>query len=92
MKSQSFAFLIYCYIADICQLRLDFDMFNIMGPSDTIETNGGQCQDDTFVVSQSPSTNAEVPILCGDNTGQHSMLPLKLKYNTTTNLMAMKNV
>ena len=53
---------------------MDLEVFDIMGPSDTVETKGGECQDDTFVVRQSTATSADVPILCGQNTGQHSKI------------------
>ena len=32
-------------ISAVCDFRLDFDQFTIIGPADTIETDGGACQD-----------------------------------------------
>ena len=37
-------------LIEICTLRLDFEVFNIGGPADTTETDGGACTD-TFVVT-----------------------------------------
>ena len=37
---------------DVCYLRLDFESFTIVGPSTSLETNGGACQD-TFKVNVS---------------------------------------
>ncbi|CAH0399811.1 unnamed protein product [Chilo suppressalis] len=49
---------------DIKQIRLDFETFELLGPTD------GTCQQDLFVVS-GQNTNNIIPILCGINTGQH---------------------
>ncbi len=38
----------YPYV-EVCSLRLDFEIFTIGGPADTMETDGGACTD-TFVV------------------------------------------
>jgi hypothetical protein len=73
---------------NICQLRLDFNTFSITGPDTATATVGkmlsGQiltggtsvslateCLTDTFSVTN-PGGNAP-PVICGLNTGQHSM-------------------
>jgi len=48
---------------DICQVRIDFEEFELAQPS--IE---GSCNADFMKISGSSS---EVPVLCGYNTGQH---------------------
>ena len=53
---------------DICQLRLDFEEFDIDSEV------GGTCSNDMFVVTQIPSTNSMIPVICGLNTAQHSKL------------------
>ena len=58
-------------ISDTCHLRLDFEAFDIMGPSDSNETGGGACAEDRFVVTQTPTSMANIPVICGLNTGQH---------------------
>ena len=56
---------------DICWLRLDFETFQTLGPSDTIETTGGACADTLTITVSSGQT---IPQLCGLLTGQHSIL------------------
>ena len=38
-------------IAEVCYLRLDFESFNLLGPSDSVETDGGACSRDSFKVT-----------------------------------------
>ncbi|KAK7066141.1 hypothetical protein SK128_026520 [Halocaridina rubra] len=47
-----------------CQIFLEFDAFNLVGPVE------GECQNDTFVV-MGANVGSNIPVLCGDNTGQH---------------------
>lgn len=51
--------------AKICQLRVDFEEFYISGPK------SGVCADDMFVASGQDLNNI-VPVICGQNSGQHS--------------------
>ena len=51
---------------------MDFEAFDIMGPSDSEETSGGACAEDMLVVTQAPNTNENIPVICGLNSGQHS--------------------
>lgn len=44
MLSVNLAQVLRC-ISDICFLRLDFETFNIRGPADSEETDGGVCMD-----------------------------------------------
>ncbi len=37
--------LAHTYTPDICTLRLDFEMFDIAGVTDTTEAGGGVCED-----------------------------------------------
>ncbi|XP_068082170.1 uncharacterized protein [Anabrus simplex] len=48
---------------DVCQIRLDFDQFNIAGP----EPVNNVCTNDQFIVSG----GNPVPAICGINTGNH---------------------
>merc|ERR1711962_191286 len=50
--------------AGTCQVKLTFEEFDLLGPSD------GDCNNDTFIFSGANS-EVEVPVLCGYNTGQH---------------------
>lgn len=48
---------------NVCQIRLDFEQFAIMGP----ETDNHVCNNDQFMVSG----GGAVPPICGLNTGHH---------------------
>ena len=66
----------YLFLLDICWLRLDFETFTNQGPADTKEASlaapevASACTD-TFTVTSSTSS-INYPVICGDNTGQHS--------------------
>jgi len=47
-----------------CQILLEFETFNLLGPVD------GTCTNDTFVV-MGANPGRTIPVLCGSNTGQH---------------------
>lgn len=51
--------------SNICQYRLDFDTFEILGPN-----RHSKCVDDFFGVTG----GSPVPKMCGDLTGQHGEL------------------
>ncbi|KMQ84184.1 hypothetical protein RF55_18240, partial [Lasius niger] len=55
---------------DVCQYRLDFELFNIRGP----ETTNNVCTYDQFIVSG----GNPVPTICGNNNGNHTqgMMPI----------------
>ena len=55
--------------SEVCQVRLDFETFNIAGPAATTEATGGLCVD-SFVVTG--TSGLSTPVICGLNTGEHS--------------------
>lgn len=62
--------------SDICQLRLDFVDFVIAGPSNSLETIGSSgtpalthCTHDYMTITN--GGGAEIPTICGANTGEH---------------------
>jgi len=57
---------IFIYLAYITSNRLDFEAFSIAGPNTQTV-----CATDNFRVS---GTANRVPIICGQNIGQHSKL------------------
>ena len=65
-----------CFHTDICWLRLDFETFTNVGLSTTDEGGAGSAASptctDTFTVSTGTSGTNNYPVICGDNTGQHS--------------------
>lgn len=52
---------------DVCFLRLDFETFQIVGPTDT-QAVANTCPDALKITS---TTSQAVPQICGLNTGQH---------------------
>ena len=69
-----------CFVAfkDVCYLRLDFESFNILGPSTsdesvpsttapivTMGTSGGSCSRDSFRVTVRISSNLEIFVTLG---------------------------
>lgn len=50
---------------NICQLRLDFEEFTLAQPD-----QNGLCTTDSFMVRT--TVGERLPILCGENDGQHS--------------------
>lgn len=57
---------------NVCQLRLDFEEFTLAQPDEN-----GLCTTDSFMVRT--TVGERLPILCGDNAGQHSEYPTLLK-------------
>lgn len=58
---------------DVCFLRLDFETFNILGPVGIAEVDGGACSVDSFMVT---APGANIPTICGLNTGQHMYIDI----------------
>ena len=58
----------------ICQIRLDFDTFVLTQPESSTTPKVTNCIDARFSAT---SQGASIPVLCGTNTGKHSMISLK---------------
>ncbi|XP_076311022.1 uncharacterized protein LOC143225461 [Tachypleus tridentatus] len=56
-------------VKDVCQLRLDFLEFSLGQPD-----KNGQCTTDSFMVRT--TIGEKLPVLCGDNIGQHLYVDL----------------
>ena len=69
---------------DICWLRLDFETFSSVAPTDTTEASGYACND---MLTFSVSSGQTIPTLCGDLTGQHSKYQKKIlgRFSNTSN-------
>ena len=70
--------------SDICQLRLDFDRFDIAQPDATANDGNNdvdrtQCLQAQFTAT---SEDVNVPVLCGTNTGMHSKITIALCLRT----------
>jgi len=64
--SQTCSVTVQPFRRDICQIRLDFTVFDLWPPK------AGICDTDRFIVS-GQAQNSIVPTFCGYNTGQHRM-------------------
>ena len=62
-----------CFHTDICWLRLDFETFTNQGLALTTEVDSTTCVD-TFTVTTSTDGTNNYPVICGDNTAQHSKI------------------
>ena len=69
-ETSSLTYTINKCSSEVCAVRLDFETFTTLGPADTVETNGGACQD-SFVV-RGTGSGLTTPVICGSNAGQHS--------------------
>ena len=56
---------------NVCQLRLDFEDFTLAQPDEN-----GLCTTDSFMVRT--TVGERLPILCGENSGQHSKYQLNV--------------
>lgn len=52
-------------------MRLDFETFSISGPLRSDELDGGLCSIDSFRIIGLASASHFVPMICGENSGQH---------------------
>ena len=76
--SKKNSLLIYIFIhfffpifPDVSSLRLDFESFNLLAGSTTVEGDPGfGCQDEFNV--NGLGTAQRIPIICGSNNGHHS--------------------
>jgi len=66
--------------ADICRIRLDYDLFVLTAPN-AVQATQGQCDTDVMTMTTTAQTVAQTttsygpyPYLCGTNTGYHSYL------------------
>lgn len=74
--------------SDICQIRLNFDTFQISGPVTTVTSGPSavpnsrtQCLSAQFTASQD---GPQPPVLCGTNSGYHMILDADMNCNSLT--------
>ena len=68
---------------EVCQVRLDFESFQIDGPTATTEADGGACVDSLVV---SGSSGLSSPVICGSNAGQHIYMEMGTQSSDTATL------
>ncbi|KAL1117066.1 hypothetical protein AAG570_004394 [Ranatra chinensis] len=66
---------------DVCQLRLDFEKFNLAGP----EPENHVCNNDQFIVFG----GNPVPAICGSNTGNHMYIDVGTGHTSTIKLTVL---
>ncbi|XP_050540075.1 uncharacterized protein LOC126904832 [Daktulosphaira vitifoliae] len=64
---------------NVCQLRIDFERFSLSQPTTSNNSTAYQCDTDQFTLISSDNTKLNIPILCGENSGQHVYVPLESK-------------
>jgi hypothetical protein len=77
--AQSFAYTVNKMSSDICQIRLDFEMFQIAGPGNSNEQIAGgttytHCTRDTMVITTTEKSSQGITdpgTICGSITGEH---------------------
>ena len=72
-KFSSYIFIHFFFpiFPDVSSLRLDFESFNLLAGSTTVEGDPGfGCQDEFNV--NGLGTAQRIPIICGSNNGHHS--------------------
>ncbi|XP_040564296.1 uncharacterized protein [Lepeophtheirus salmonis] len=52
--------------SDICQIKLDFEVFEMLGPN-----FNGECDKDFLAINNED----KIPRMCGSNTGEHIIIP-----------------
>ena len=67
-----FVFFFLYYFIDVCNLRLDFEKFDLLAGSGSTDLDS-ECRD-KFEVSNLSTGNFRIPTICGFNTGEHSKL------------------
>ena len=65
-------------LSDVCFLRLDLNVFSLLGPASATEDDrGGECAEDVFTVGVGDGSDPSgVPRICGENDGQHSEIKM----------------
>ncbi|VVC32163.1 Hypothetical protein CINCED_3A025412 [Cinara cedri] len=60
----------------ICQIRIDFERFSLGQPTKSTNQSAYACEHDEFTVFSNDNTIMNLPVLCGENSGQHVYVPL----------------
>ncbi|XP_050432399.1 uncharacterized protein LOC126840591 [Adelges cooleyi] len=68
---------------NVCQLRIDFERFSLSQPTRPDNSSAYQCETDQFTLVVNDNTKISVPVLCGENTGQHVYVPIEQKWTTS---------
>ncbi|XP_060861769.1 uncharacterized protein LOC132938769 [Metopolophium dirhodum] len=61
---------------NICQIRIDFERFSLGQPTKLTSESAYTCERDEFTLITNGNTKINVPVLCGENAGQHVYVPV----------------
>uniref|UniRef100_A0A2S2P7N4 CUB domain-containing protein n=1 Tax=Schizaphis graminum TaxID=13262 RepID=A0A2S2P7N4_SCHGA len=61
---------------NVCQLRIDFERFSLGQPTKQTSESAYTCERDEFTLISNGDTKINVPVLCGENSGQHVYVPV----------------
>ncbi|VVC32166.1 CUB domain [Cinara cedri] len=68
---------------NVCQIRIDFERFSLGQPTKPYNGSAYTCENDEFTLLVNDNTKMNMPVLCGENSGQHVYVPINPK--TTLN-------
>ncbi|CAI6345766.1 unnamed protein product [Macrosiphum euphorbiae] len=61
---------------NICQIRIDFERFSLGQPTKLTSESAYTCERDEFTLITNGNNKINVPVLCGENAGQHVYVPV----------------
>ncbi|XP_025198789.1 uncharacterized protein LOC112597077 [Melanaphis sacchari] len=61
---------------NVCQIRIDFERFSLGQPTKQTSESAYTCERDEFTLILNGDTKINVPVLCGENSGQHVYVPV----------------
>ncbi|XP_060841398.1 uncharacterized protein LOC132922088 [Rhopalosiphum padi] len=70
---------------NVCQLRIDFERFSLGQPTKQTSESAYTCERDEFTLISNDDTKINVPVLCGENSGQHVYVPVNQQQSDSKN-------
>ncbi|XP_026810179.1 uncharacterized protein LOC113551845 [Rhopalosiphum maidis] len=70
---------------NVCQLRIDFERFSLGQPTNQTSESAYTCERDEFTLISNDDTKINVPVLCGENSGQHVYVPVNQQQSDSKN-------
>lgn len=52
-------------------IRIDFEQFSLGQPTTSYNGSAYTCENDEFTLFSNDNTKVNLPVLCGENSGQH---------------------
>ncbi|CAH1713526.1 uncharacterized protein LOC114126912 [Aphis gossypii] len=70
---------------NVCQIRIDFERFSLGQPTKETSESAYTCERDEFTLISNDDTKINVPVLCGENSGQHVYVPVNHQSDSKNN-------